>query len=268
MHFPKRWLNICSRWFILGVCDFCFNIKLQGCGPTEFKGGGLKIVLTNDDGIEAPGLQALAACLDGCGDVVIVAPKQPQSGVGHRITTKDPLVVDELGLNRFSVDGTPADCSRIALRVIAPDAHWLIAGINPGGNLGLDVYNSGTVAAAREAAMLGCKSIAISQYIARDHCVDWHVTGYHSGPVLRMLINRPLEDGAFWNINLPHPLRLDSTPEVKDCGLDTCSHHVDYHQKDNAYVYQGRYHERPREAGKDVAVCFGGRISMTRLTIL
>jgi len=228
----------------------------------------LKIVLTNDDGIDAPGLQALVACLDGCGDVVIVAPKHPQSGVGHRITTKDPLVVDELGLNRFSVDGTPADCSRIALRVIAPDAHWLIAGINPGANLGLDVYNSGTVAAAREAAMLGCKSIAISQYIARDHGVDWHVTGHHSAPVLRMLINRPLEDGGFWNINLPHPLRLDSTPDVKDCGLDTCSHHVDYYQEDNAYVYQGCYHERPREPGKDVAVCFGGRISMTRMTIL
>ena len=228
----------------------------------------MKIVLTNDDGIDEPGLQALAKCLNGCGKIVIVAPKLAQSGVGHRVTTTEPIAVKKIGFDRFSVEGTPADCARIALRLIAPDADWLIAGINPGANLGLDVYNSGTVAAAREATILGCKSIAISQYIARDHGVDWNITGHHSAPVLRMLINKPLGKGAFWNVNLPHPLRMDSKPMVKECELDGHSHHVGYQQKNGAYVYERRYHERPREAGKDVAICFSGRISITRMTVL
>ncbi|MBW2592514.1 MAG: 5'/3'-nucleotidase SurE [Deltaproteobacteria bacterium] len=228
----------------------------------------MKIVLTNDDGIDGPGLQALEECLNGCGKFIIVAPKQAQSGVGHRLTTMEPIVVEEAGFNRFAVEGTPADCARIALRSIAPDADWLIAGINPGANLGLDVYNSGTVAAAREASILGCKSISISQYIAKNHHVDWNVTGHHSSPVLRMLINRPLEKGAFWNVNLPHPLRLDSKPAFKECDLDAGSHHVGYRQENGAYVFERRFHERPRETGKDVEVCFGGKISITRMTIL
>lgn len=228
----------------------------------------MKIVLTNDDGIDAPGLQALAASLNGWGTIIVVAPRLAQSGVGHRITTLEPIVVEETGCNRFRVGGTPADCARIALRSLVPDADWLIAGINPGANLGLDVFNSGTVAAAREAAILGCHAIAISQYIARDHRVDWDVTGHHSGPVLGMLLKRPLEKGAFWNVNLPHPLGMDSMPAVKDCELDANSHHVNYRQENGAYVYERRYHERPRETGKDVAVCFGGHISITRMTIL
>lgn len=228
----------------------------------------MKIVLTNDDGIDEPGLQALAKCLGGCRELVIVAPKLAQSGVGHKITTAEPIVVEEVGFNRFAVEGTPADCARIALRSIAPDADWLIAGINPGANLGMDVYNSGTVAAAREASILGCKSIAISQYIAKGYSVDWHITGHHSGPALRMLISQPLGKGVFWNVNLPHPLRLDSKPIVKECDLDANAHHVGYRIENGTYIYERRYHDRPREAGKDVAICFGGSISITRMTIL
>lgn len=228
----------------------------------------MKIVLTNDDGIDGPGLKALAECLDRSGKLVIVAPKQAQSGVGHRVTITEPLEVEETGFNRFSVGGTPADCARIALKLIAPDAEWLIAGINPGANLGLDVYNSGTVAAAREAAILGYKAIAISQYIAKDRCVDWDVTGHHSSSVLRMLINRPLEKGAFWNVNLPHPLRFGSKPALKECGLDAKSHNVAYRQENGAFIFESRFHDRPRETGKDVAICFGGKISLTRMTIL
>lgn len=242
--------------------------NLQPAVCKTVKGGCLKIILTNDDGIDGPGLQTLAACLDGCGEIVVVAPVQAQSGVGHRLTTMEPIVVKEAGFNRFSVGGTPADCARIALKLIAPDADWLIAGINPGANLGLDVYNSGTVAAAREASILGCKSIAISQYIAKDHLIDWDVTGYHSSQVLRMLINRPLEKGAFWNVNLPHPLRPDSKPAFEECDLDARSHHVSYRQENGAYILEGRFHERPRETDKDVAICFGGKISITRMTIV
>lgn len=227
----------------------------------------MKIVLTNDDGIDAPGLQVAFKCLQNLGGILVVAPEQGQSGVGHRITTKTAIVVNKVAVNRFSVQGTPADCTRIALKSIARDTDWVIAGINPGANLGSDVYNSGTVAAAREAAILGCRAIAISQYVARNRQIDWEVTGYHAEPVLRKLLNQALDNGCFWNVNLPHPLTFESKPGHRFCDLDTHPHKYSYRKEGNAYLYEGTIHERPRDSGKDVAVCFGGQISITRMSL-
>jgi len=228
----------------------------------------LKIVLTNDDGIEEPGLQILHNCLRDSGQIVIVAPRQPQSGIAHRITTRTPIEVKKTGKNRYSVDGTPADCARIALKQLAPDADWLVAGINPGANLGSDVYNSGTVAAAREAAILGCRSIAISQYIARDHVINWNITEYHAGAVLKMIMGQALARSHFWNINLPHPLDDQLALEFQFCGLDTNPHQYGFLTQGNDYIYQGSIHERPRRPGTDVAVCFDeGKIAITRIAL-
>jgi 5'-nucleotidase len=228
----------------------------------------LKIVITNDDGIDAPGLEALARCVRRLGDVVIVAPQHAQSGIAHRVTTHDPIRIHQFEPNRHSVDGTPADCARIALKVIAPEADWLISGINAGANLGSDVYNSGTVAAAREAAILGCPAIAVSQYIAKDQQVDWTITGDHACPVLQMLMNRDLAPGHFWNVNLPHPIRKNSKPAYEFCELDTHPHNYAYHQNGEELTYTGTIHERFRDAGKDVAVCFDEkRIAITRLAV-
>ena len=228
----------------------------------------MRIVITNDDGIDAPGLDTLYQCLRRLSDVVIAAPRQPQSGIAHRVTTRDPIHFDQEGPGRFRIDGTPADCARIALKRFAPDAGWLISGINPGANLGSDVYNSGTVAAAREAAILGCRAIAISQYIARDQKIDWAATAYHAGSVLRMLLARELMPGHFWNINLPHPLSIADKVRHKFCGLDTHPHEYSYDQQGDTLVYKGTIHERPRYAGKDVAVCFDeGKIAITRLAV-
>jgi 5'/3'-nucleotidase len=228
----------------------------------------LKIVLTNDDGIQAAGLHMLHRCLRNSGQVVIVAPAQPQSGTAHRVTTRSALRVEQLDTNQFSVDGTPADCVRLALKKLAPDAAWLVAGINPGANLGSDVYNSGTVAAAREAAILGFHSIAISQYIARDHEVNWDITGHHAEPVLRMLMAKDLAKSHFWNVNLPHPLVKDADVAFKFCGLDTNPHEYDFLINDNEYSYNGSIHERPRNSGADVAVCFDEKkIAITRIAV-
>ena len=228
----------------------------------------MKIVLTNDDGIDAPGLDALRRCMDQREDIIIVAPQNAQSGIAHRVTIRQPLRINQLEPNRYSLDGTPADCARIALKVIAPDADWLISGINAGANLGSDVYNSGTVAAAREAAILGCRAIAISQYISRDQEVDWAVTGYHAGTVLKMLFGRQRAAGHFWNVNLPHPIRKNSKLGYEFCGLDTHPHNYVYQQNGEEFIYKGSIHERPRDSGRDVAVCFDeGRISITRLAV-
>lgn len=227
-----------------------------------------KIVVTNDDGIAAPGLEALVRCVRRLGDTVIVAPQHPQSGIAHRVTTAEPIRINELAANRHSVDGTPADCARIALKVVAPDADWLISGINPGANLGSDVYNSGTVAAAREAAILGYRAIAVSQYIAKDQTVEWSVTAYHAAPVLQMLVSRDLVPGHFWNVNLPHPIRKNAKVAYEFCELDTHPHNYGYQQNGNELTYKGSIHKRPRDPGKDVAVCFDeGRIAITRLAV-
>ncbi|MBT8363293.1 MAG: 5'/3'-nucleotidase SurE [Deltaproteobacteria bacterium] len=228
----------------------------------------MKVILTNDDGIDAPGLETLQRCVQDEGKIVIVAPTQPQSGIAHKVTIRSPIQVNKLGLNRYSVDGTPADCSRIALKQLAPDAGWLIAGINPGANLGSDVYNSGTVAAAREAAILGCRSIAISQYVAKDQQVNWDITGYHAAPVLKMLMRKDIEPSYFWNVNLPHPLNNYAEIPVGFCGLDTNPHKYDFRKNEKEYIYNGSIHERPRNPGTDVAVCFDERkISITRIAV-
>jgi 5'-nucleotidase len=228
----------------------------------------VKIVITNDDGIDAPGFEALARCVRRLGEVVIVAPQHAQSGIAHRVTTHDPIRIHQLEPNRHSVAGTPADCARIALKVIAPKADWLISGINAGANLGSDVYNSGTVAAAREAAILGYRAIAVSQYIAKEQQVDWTVTGDQACPAIQMLMSRDLAPGYFWNVNLPHPIRKNSRPAYEFCELDTHPHNYAYQQDGDELIYTGTIHERPRDAGKDVAVCFDEkRIAITRLAV-
>jgi 5'-nucleotidase len=227
----------------------------------------VKIVLTNDDGIDAPGLTALTNCVSGWASVVTVAPSQPQSGVGHRVTTRDSIRVDQLDQTTHRVWGTPADCTRLALKCFAPDADWIFAGINPGANLGSDVYNSGTVAAAREAAILGVPALAISQYIARDRRIDWAVTAHHARPILKMLVQQPLAPGHFWNINLPDP--IEDAPDLAHafCNLDINPHPYTFKREGRHYTYHGSIHDRRRTPGKDVAICFGGKIAISRVAV-
>lgn len=225
----------------------------------------MKIVLTNDDGFEAPGLAALYEALAGRDELWVAAPALPQSGVGHSVTTRTPIAVCSTSPNRYCVSGTPADCVRLALKTLCPDADWVVAGINAGANLGSDVYQSGTVAAAREAALLGCRAIAVSQYIARSAAVDWSVTRRHAGRILRLLFEQELGAGQFWNVNLPHPLAADDRLAWKFCPLDLNPHQYRYREDAAGYRYEGTIHERPRDPGKDVAVCFGGEVSVTRL---
>src|SRR5882672_6169624 len=124
----------------------------------------LKILLSNDDGIDAPGLQALLSAARPLGELVVVAPAGPQSGVSHTVTWEAGVQIEPRGHNRFAVHGTPADCTRLGLLRLVPDANWVLSGINHGANLGADVYYSGTVAAVREAILHGWPGIAFSQY--------------------------------------------------------------------------------------------------------
>src|SRR5262245_11374774 len=127
----------------------------------------MKFLLTNDDGIDAPGLRALQQAAVALGESVLVAPRDHQSGCSHRVTTGTGIRLEERAPGEFALDGTPADCVRVGLHLLTRDATWVLSGINQGGNLGADVHVSGTVAAVREAALHGLPGVALSQYHKR-----------------------------------------------------------------------------------------------------
>lgn len=228
-----------------------------------------KLLLTNDDGIDAPGLQALREAARPLGELITVAPVEALSGCSHRVTTDHPLRFSLREEGQFAVDGTPADCVRVALQHIAPKTEWVLSGINAGGNLGADVYYSGTVAAVREAVLHGWPGFAVSQYRKRGLAVDWQRAAAWTTRLLRDLLAQPWEPGTFWNINLPHLGPNDPDPAVEFCRLDPTPLPLSYRHEDGGLLhYNGDYHNRSRESGTDVDVCFRGRIAATLLRLL
>src|SRR3954454_10500821 len=122
-----------------------------------------RILISNDDGINAPGLKRLEKIARGlCRDVWVVAPQEEQSGASHSLTLRRPLRVDKLRSKRYAVDGTPTDCVLLAIKHIMREAppDLVLSGINAGANLGEDITYSGTVAAAMEAILLNVPAIA------------------------------------------------------------------------------------------------------------
>lgn len=232
-----------------------------------FRGYGLKIVITNDDGYGEPGLTALSKAVEPLGDVIQIAPKDGHSFCGHRVTMKSPIRVDHPEPHHYVVHGAPADCTRLALKMLTPDADWIIAGVNPGANLGTDVYQSGTVAAAREAAILGVRAIAVSQYVAAGTTIDWEATGWLTAEILQILMKKTIQTGQFWNVNLPSPIHAPTVPPHVICPLDKHPHDYRFAVDGHEYKYRGIIHDRPRSSGSDVDICFNGRISATLMEI-
>ena len=225
----------------------------------------MTLILTNDDGIDAPGLRALHKAIDGKG--VIVAPKDHHSGCGHQVTTTRPIPVQRRSDTEYAVGGTPADCTRLAIAHLCTDVKWVLSGINAGGNLGVDVYISGTVAAVREAAMHGIPGIAVSHWIRRPLIVDWDVAARCTAKVLADLLNRPIEPGMYWNVNLPHLEPGSADPEVVFCEPSTKPLPVNYRVEGDDYYYVGEYAKRDRTPGTDVDVCFSGCIAVTQIRL-
>lgn len=222
-------------------------------------------ILTNDDGIDAPGLEALAAAVTE--PVLIVAPQTHQSGCGHQVTTTRPIAVEQRTPHSFAVDGTPADCVRLALSQLCPAVSLVLSGINAGANLGVDSYISGTVAAVREAAFHRIPGIAFSQYRQGNRPIDWQRSQDWTTAVLQKLLSLPLAPDRFWNVNLPHLLPDDPDPEIVFCSPCTCPLPIAYRRDGAAYHYVGRYADRQRVAGTDVEVCFAGAIAVTQICL-
>ena len=202
------------------------------------------------------------------GEPVMIAPIETHSGCSHRVTTNEPIRIEERGPGRFAIDGTPADCVRIGLHGVATDTTWVLAGINHGGNLGADVWHSGTVAAVREAVLHGLPGIAVSHFRLKGREYNWHEAARWIIPVLRELMNGPRLEGVFWNVNIPHLEPGLPMPEVVTCPLDPTPLPVRYHREGELFHYNGDYHERRRKPGCDVDVCFRGAIAVTELKLL
>jgi 5'-nucleotidase len=227
----------------------------------------MKLLLTNDDGIDAPGLEALYQVDALFGEPVLVAPMEGHSGCSHRVTTGRPIRVIRRQPDRFVVEGTPADCVRLALHSLAADAAWVLAGLNEGGNLGADVHHSGTVAAVREAVLHGKPGIALSHYHKGNLPIDWRRAARWVQTILADLLARPWTPGTFWNINLPHLDPDQPDPETIFCPLDPGPLPLSYRAEGDSWHYDGNYHQRARMIGSDVDVCFAGNIAVTRITV-
>jgi len=227
----------------------------------------MKFLLSNDDGIAASGLAALLEASRSFGQSIVVAPAGPQSGKSHSITW-EPLRLEEFAPDRFAVHGTPADCARLGLLRVAHDADWVLSGINHGGNLGADVYYSGTVAAVREGVLHGWPGIAFSQYLRDGIPPDWSRAARWTVRVLADLLPRPVEPGLFYNVNFPALAAGAPEPDVVFCPLDPNPLPLSYrHEEDGHHVYYGIYADRLRKAGTDVDVCFNGRIAITEIRL-
>ena len=240
----------------------------------------MKFLITNDDGIDAPGIRALANAASRFGEVVVVGPEEAHSGCGHRVTTYEPISIRAYEPDWWAVGGTPADCTRVGIREIAADCDWVLAGINAGANLGVDIFMSGTVAAVREGALLGRPGIAFSHYRAAGGRFDWNYAAEAVGRAMQRIFFESTEAGFFWNVNLPDlspeaagadvESKLDSisqSPDLVDCPVGRGHLPVEFVRNEDSLTYRGVYQERPRDKGDDVDVCFGGNIAVTRLPI-
>ena len=228
----------------------------------------LRFLLTNDDGINAPGLAALEAALPDGAASIVVAPEQEKSACSHQVITSRPVRAVRLDRRRIAVDSLPADCVRLAWHELGNTFDWVLAGINHGANLGADIYYSGTVAAVREAALLGLPSIALSHYRNRVLSPeDWQRATHWVRQLLPDLLTKPVRRGEFWNINLPCPDPGPADPPVVECAVDTNPVDLAYVVEGDEYSYRGVYTRRPRSPGHDVDVCFSGRIAVSLLRL-
>jgi 5'-nucleotidase len=227
----------------------------------------MKFLITNDDGIDAPGIEALFAAAAAFGEPVMVAPVDSLSGCSHQVTTDGPIRVEPRGPNRYAVSGTPADCVRVALHRLVPDTTWILSSVNAGGNLGADVWHSGTVAAVREAVLHGWPGIAFSQYRKRSLSTDWQRAAQWAGEVISRLLERPKRRGSFWNVNFPHVSADDPDPSIVDCPLDSTPLPLNFRHEGDDWFYSGDYHQRRRDANADVDVCFRGNIAVTEIRL-
>jgi len=165
-----------------------------------------RVLISNDDGIHAPGLKVLERVARKLfKEVWVVAPETEQSAASHSLTLRQPLRVRRLATRRYAVDGTPTDSVLLGVQEVMKDKRpdLVLSGINRGGNLGEDITYSGTVAAAMEGTLLGLPSVALSQFYHDRQAVSWRTAEHWTGTVLKHLFKIDWPHGVLMNVNFP-----------------------------------------------------------------
>jgi 5'-nucleotidase len=230
----------------------------------------MRILVSNDDGIHAPGIRALAAAMEGLGDVVVVAPDSERSAVGHAITLTDPIKTREVresgGFVGHAVGGTPADSVKLAVCALLPEPPDLVvSGINLGPNAGIAVIYSGTVSAATEGTILGIPSMAVSLNTFRDPL--WDTAARVARDLAERLVRDPLPKGVLLNVNVPNlpfgELRgFAVTRMAPSRFVETFDKRAD--PRGNIYYWMDGYLEPEGDpAGTDLHAVANGWVSMT-----
>ncbi len=229
-----------------------------------------RILVTNDDGVQSPGIDLLARIArEMSADVWVVAPEQEQSAASHSLTTRRPLRMVELAPRRYAVDGTPTDCVMLAvkhlLRGRRPDL--VLSGVNAGGNVGEDLTYSGTVAAAMEATLLGIPAVALSQHSSDAMPIDWRPTASFAPDIIRRLTEAPWPEHTLVNVNFPAvpPDRVAGiavTCQGRRMTADNLTERIDPHGR--PYYWIGPVRDNGvAESGTDLAAIAEGRVSVT-----
>lgn len=232
----------------------------------------LRILVTNDDGINAPGLECLIAVARKLSrDVWVVAPEMNQSGAGHSLSLSWPLRTREAGERKWAVEGTPTDCVLLAVRHLLKDKPptLVLSGVNRGTNMASDVTYSGTIAAAMEGCLLGVQSIALSQAYTPDHPIKWATALAHAPRAIRKALSISWPDGVFMNINFPDVVArsvkgLEVTGQAQ---RDFGGHIVERTDPRGGHYYWIGYAPSRGSvpAGTDVAAIRAGKASITPL---
>lgn len=264
----------------------------------------MQFLITNDDGIDAPGIAAMAETIRlyakrkgwPSTKIWVVAPDRGRSECGHSVTTSRDLKVARVRPGWYAIDGTPVDCVRVAMACLCPQVDGVFSGINAGANLGIDLLVSGTFAAAREASILGKPAMAISHYRHPEIPKTWQHAPEWLEHTLDRFFASDHQSPAVWNVNLPaiDPIQCPP-PATVECPVDvhpmprtaTLTDQTTpamranrpkteqlASQKSTEWSVDNRgatvqlrsdFHGRPRQTGSDVDLCFAGNLTISHV---
>jgi len=224
------------------------------------------VLVTNDDGVHAAGLRALVAALEPVGEVYVVAPDREVSACSQSLTLKHPLRVENVAPRVQAVDGTPADCVNLALAKLLPRRPDLVvSGINRGGNLGDDVFYSGTVGGAREGTFFGVPSLAISLAVRAE--ADFTEAAAFVPRLARMVLEKGLPEQTLLNVNVPsgRPRGVAVTVQGRREHEGTILEGLDPRRRTYYWIEEGS-DRWVGDAMSDIHAVRNGLISITPLT--
>jgi 5'-nucleotidase len=225
-----------------------------------------RILVTNDDGVHSEGIHILAQVLAPLGEVIIVAPIQEASAIGHALTLRRPLRLDTIKPGIFAVDGTPTDCVNVAIaHVLHGKPDLIVSGINKGWNLGDDVTYSGTVSGALEGALLGIPSIAVSTMNQR-HEFDFPPAAKAAATIAEAVLERGIPKFTMLNINAPYgPNKgFRATVQARRNHITVVSERIDPRNQPYYWIEEGENEWEPHDRS-DYQAVRDGYVSVTPL---